>query len=44
MGKGAWTGILKDETDVSTIKLKAGQVITLMGTADAVVQVPIQKV
>ena len=34
MGKGLWTGILKDDADLSSMKVNAGHVITLMGTAD----------
>lgn len=44
MAKGAWTGILKDDQDFSALSIKEGQVITLMGTADAIVAVPTQKI
>jgi hypothetical protein len=33
MAKGAWSGTLKDDKDLSTVTLKEGQTVTLMGTA-----------
>jgi ubiquitin carboxyl-terminal hydrolase 14 len=42
MAKGAWTGILKDDVDLSTVKLNDGVVVTLMGTADVIVAKPIE--
>lgn len=36
MAKGAWTGILKDDADMTTMKIKEGQQIMLMGTAEVV--------
>lgn len=36
MAKGAWTGILKDDADMTTMKIKDGQQIMLMGTAEVV--------
>lgn len=39
MAKGAWTGILKNEQNLELLKVKPGQTIMLMGTAD-VVQAP----
>jgi hypothetical protein len=44
MAKGAWTGTLKDDADLTTLKIKENQVITLMGTADSLVQAPTEKV
>lgn len=40
MGKGLWIGTLKDDKDLSTLALKAGQIITLMGSADVLQEVP----
>lgn len=37
MAKGAWTGTLKDDQDLSSLTVKPGQTIMLMGTADVVV-------
>ena len=31
MGKGLWSGILKDDADISTLKFNPGHIITLMG-------------
>jgi hypothetical protein len=36
MAKGAWTGILKDDADMTTMNIKEGQQIMLMGTAEVV--------
>jgi len=36
MSKGAWTGTLKDDAVLSTMTIKEGQVITMMGTADVI--------
>jgi len=41
MGLGA--GILKDEQDLTTIKVKAGQVVRLMGSADELPEAPKEK-
>jgi hypothetical protein len=40
MAKGVWTGTLKDEHDLSTLSVKAGTKIMLMGTADEVAVAP----
>eukprot|EP00606_Chrysophyceae_sp_TOSAG23-5_P001412 GSChrysophyteH2.ASY1.ANO1.934.1 assembled CDS len=40
MGKGVWIGTLKDDKDLSTLKVKPGQLITLMGSADVLKEVP----
>ncbi|CAM9587800.1 unnamed protein product, partial [Discosporangium mesarthrocarpum] len=37
MAKGAWKGILKDDTDLSTCIIKEGQQVMLMGSAEVVV-------
>ena len=36
MGKGLWSGILKDDADLTGMTFKSDQVITLMGTAEVV--------
>ena len=36
MAKGAWTGTLKDDADMSTMKFKEGHAVMLMGTAEVV--------
>lgn len=36
MAKGAWTGTLKDEADLSAIPLKEGHQVMLMGSAEVV--------
>lgn len=36
MAKGAWTGTLKDETDLSTTQLREGHQVMLMGSAEVV--------
>lgn len=36
MAKGAWTGTLKDETDLTTTQLKEGHLVMLMGSAEVV--------
>mmetsp|Transcript_5254 Transcript_5254/g.7263 ORF Transcript_5254/g.7263 Transcript_5254/m.7263 type:complete len:526 (-) Transcript_5254:361-1938(-) len=43
MARGAWPGVLKDDTDLSKCKIKEGQQIMLMGSAE-VVQAPAEKV
>lgn len=40
MGKGLWIGTLKDDKDLSTLKVKPGQLLTLMGSADVLKEVP----
>jgi ubiquitin carboxyl-terminal hydrolase 14 len=40
MGKGVWIGTLKDDNDLSNLKVKPGQLITLMGSADVLKEVP----
>jgi len=40
MGKGLWIGTLKDDKDISGLTPKVGQVITLMGSADVLKEVP----
>lgn len=41
MSKGAWIGTLKDDKDLSTLKpISEGHVVTLMGTATKVHEVP----
>jgi len=40
MGKGLWIGTLKDDKDISGLVTKEGQVITLMGSADVLKEVP----
>jgi hypothetical protein len=40
MGKGLWIGTLKDDKDISGLAPKVGQVITLMGSADVLKEVP----
>ena len=37
MAKGAWVGTLKDEQSLVSLKIKPGQTVMLMGTADVVV-------
>lgn len=44
MAKGAWPGVLKDDADMTTMKITDGLQIMLMGTADVVVQAPAEKV
>ncbi len=39
MGKGAWIGTLKNDKDLSTLTIKPGQLITLMGSADVLKEV-----
>jgi ubiquitin carboxyl-terminal hydrolase 14 len=36
MAKGAWTGTLKDDADLSQLNIKDGQQVMLMGTAEVV--------
>mmetsp|Transcript_6317 Transcript_6317/g.5652 ORF Transcript_6317/g.5652 Transcript_6317/m.5652 type:complete len:517 (-) Transcript_6317:495-2045(-) len=38
MGKGLWTGILKDDFNLSKLNIKEGTTLTLMGTADVVIK------
>ena len=40
MGKGLWVGTLKNDKDLSSLKVKPGQLITLMGSADVLKEVP----
>jgi ubiquitin carboxyl-terminal hydrolase 14 len=41
MSKGLWVGTLKDDKDLSSIgEVKAGHLVTLMGTADALKEIP----
>lgn len=42
MAKGAWTGTLKDDADLSKMNIKEGQQIMLMGTAEVVVAPPVE--
>ncbi len=42
MAKGAWTGILKDDSDFSQMNIKDGQQIMLMGTAEVVAAPPVE--
>lgn len=44
MSKGGWIGTLKDDKNLSTIKVQAGQLITLMGTADKIVETKMEEV
>lgn len=43
MGKGLWSGILKDDADMVLMNFTPGHMITLMGTAD-VVNAPVASV
>ena len=43
MAKGAWIGTLKDDADMTKLKLKEGHNVMLMGTAEVVVA-PVEKV
>ena len=36
MSKGGWIGTLKDDKDLSTVKVSAGQLVTLMGSAEVI--------
>mmetsp|Transcript_19975 Transcript_19975/g.33451 ORF Transcript_19975/g.33451 Transcript_19975/m.33451 type:complete len:368 (-) Transcript_19975:1437-2540(-) len=36
MAKGAWTGVLKEDTDLSSARIKEGQQVLLMGSAEVV--------
>lgn len=38
MAKGAWVGTLKDDADLSKVKLNEGHLVMLMGSAEVVVQ------
>lgn len=44
MARGAWKGTLKDDTDLSTVTLKQGQVVTLVGAADKLAARPTEEV
>mmetsp|Transcript_25499 Transcript_25499/g.37630 ORF Transcript_25499/g.37630 Transcript_25499/m.37630 type:complete len:497 (-) Transcript_25499:101-1591(-) len=42
MAKGAWIGVLKDDADMTKLKIKDGQQITLMGTAEVIAAPEVQ--
>ena len=42
MAKGAWSGVLKDDADMSMMPIPDGQQVLLMGAADSIVSPPVK--